>query len=149
MDTPGTMGMLRWPCQLSGEQMPSLQSGWEDVNALVSGPMCWTGGQRGKHPLTKFWDHLWALKPALAERRGEKRTLSMLPLGIYHQVQAAAEAWPLKNRQNPLVRLQSLTLSPLGGMFTSGKVPVHAGEMLRFSKGRPVRFGAGSSPQAW
>lgn len=34
MDTPGTMEMLRWPCQLSSEQMPSLQSGWEDVHAL-------------------------------------------------------------------------------------------------------------------
>lgn len=44
MDSPGTVGMLRWPYQPSGEQMPSLQSEWEDVHALVLGPMCWTGG---------------------------------------------------------------------------------------------------------
>lgn len=86
--------MARQPCQLSGEQMPSLQSGWEDVHALALALTRWSGGQGGKRPLIVVWDHLWALKPGLA-LLGGRRALSALPLGIYHQVQAAAGAWLL------------------------------------------------------
>lgn len=143
VDSPGTAGMPRWPCQLSGEQMPSLQSGWEDVHGLVLEPTCWSAGRGGKRPLTVVWDHLWALKPGLA-LLGGRRALSTLPLGIYHQVQAAARAWLLISKK--LVVLQSLTLPPLGGKFTCGKVPAHAGVMLRCNNGRPARFGDGGSP---
>lgn len=136
--------MSRQPCQLSGEQMPPLRSGWEDVCTLVLGPTRWSGRQGANGLLAVIWDHLWALKPGLALIKG-RRALSMLPWGIYHQVQAAAGAWLLIISKNPLV-LQSLTLPPLGGQFTGRKVPAHAGIMLRCNNGRAARFGNGGSP---
>lgn len=57
-------------------------------------------------------------------------------------------SWSLaiNNKQKNLIVLQGLTPPPLRGEFTCGKVPAHAGVMLRCNNGRPARFGASGSP---
>lgn len=126
--------------------------------------LCNLGGKTG---MLWSWDHVlgWRTKgkassgriwgPSLVsqaypcrEKRREENTF-YISLGYLPSIPGCSWSLAIKNRQNPLVILQNLILSPLGGAFTCEKVPGHAGEMLRFNKGRPVRFGAGSFPQAW
>ncbi|XP_065496938.1 cyclic nucleotide-gated channel beta-1-like isoform X4 [Caloenas nicobarica] len=117
------------------------------MHTLVLGPMCWSEGRGGKRPLTVVWDHLGVLTPGLV-LLGGRRALSTLPLGIYHQLQAAAEAWLSTISKKTLIILQTLTLPLLGGEFACGKVPARAGVMLRCNKGRLQGLGTAALPGA-
>lgn len=82
MDAPGTVGMPRHPRQPSGEQIPSLQSGGEDVCALVLGPLRLEWGVRGKASSDSGLGPSLGAQPDLA-LLGGGRALFTLPLSIY------------------------------------------------------------------
>lgn len=82
VDAPGTVGTPRHPRQPSGEQIPSLQSGGEDVCDLVLGPLRLEWGVRGKASSDSGFGPSLGAQPDLA-LLGGGRALSTLPLGIY------------------------------------------------------------------
>lgn len=139
MDTPGTAAL---PALRGADAIPAIWLGRCARSGLGAHSLEW--GARGKASSDS------GLGPSLGTQawpctiRREESTF-YTSLGYLPSSPGCSQSLAINNKQKNLIVLQSLTLPPLGGKFTCGKVPAHAGVMLRCNNGGPARFGDGGA----